>query len=196
MKSKHKRVNWALIAVSWKGALSTDIISNSLGYFIFCLFVPIYLCIQSLIYVIVDWFQMYLKYRGFPGGSDGKESVYNAGDTGLIPSWEDPLEENMATHSSILAWKIPWTEESGGLQSMGSQKVRYNWATDTFTFTCQYRLISNVFIFYFGLWLHTMLCIKLFRIMAIGRSFKLAPVSPWLIPFFYFLSTSKTKFSI
>ena len=65
---------------------------------------------------------MYLKYRGFPGGSDGKESVYNAGDTGLIPSWEDPLEENMATHSSILAWKIPWTEEPGGLRPMGLQE--------------------------------------------------------------------------
>ena len=38
----------------------------------------------------------------------------------------DPLEEEMATHSSILAWKIPWTEEPGGLQSMGSQRVRHN----------------------------------------------------------------------
>ena len=37
--------------------------------------------------------------------------------------WEDPLEEGMVTHSSFLAWKIPWTEEPGGLQSMGSQKV-------------------------------------------------------------------------
>jgi len=41
---------------------------------------------------------------------------------------EDPLEEGMATHSSILAWRIPWTEELGGLQSMGSQRVRYDWA--------------------------------------------------------------------
>ena len=40
--------------------------------------------------------------------------------------WEDPLEEGMATHSSILAWRIPWTEEPGGLQSTGSQRVRYN----------------------------------------------------------------------
>ena len=40
--------------------------------------------------------------------------------------WEDPLEEGMATHSSILAWRIPWTEEPGGLQSMGSQRVRHN----------------------------------------------------------------------
>ena len=37
--------------------------------------------------------------------------------------WEDPLEEGMATHSSILAWRIPWTEEPGGPQSMGSQRV-------------------------------------------------------------------------
>ena len=40
--------------------------------------------------------------------------------------WEDPLEKGMATHSSILAWRIPWTEETGGLQSIGLQKVRHN----------------------------------------------------------------------
>ena len=39
---------------------------------------------------------------------------------------EDPLEEEMATHSSLLAWRIPWMEEPGGLQSTGSQRVRYN----------------------------------------------------------------------
>ena len=43
--------------------------------------------------------------------------------------WEDPLEEGMATHSSLLAWKTPWTEELGGLWYMGSQRVRHNWAT-------------------------------------------------------------------
>ena len=42
---------------------------------------------------------------------------------------EDPLEKEMATHSSILAWRIPWTEEPGGLQSVGSQRVGLNWAT-------------------------------------------------------------------
>ena len=41
-------------------------------------------------------------------------------------SWEDTLEKNMATHSSILAWRIPWTEEPGRLQSMGSQRVRHD----------------------------------------------------------------------
>ena len=39
---------------------------------------------------------------------------------------EDPMEEEMATHSSVLAWEIPWTEETGGLQSMGSQRVRHD----------------------------------------------------------------------
>ena len=45
--------------------------------------------------------------------------------------WEVPLEEGMATHSSILAWRIPWTEGPGGLQSMGSQRVGHHWATNT-----------------------------------------------------------------
>ena len=44
-------------------------------------------------------------------------------------SWEDPLEEEVANSSSILAWEIPWTEESGGLQSMGLQRVEHNLAT-------------------------------------------------------------------
>ena len=43
---------------------------------------------------------------------------------------EDPLEKGMATHSSILAWEVPWTEEPGGLQSMGSQRAGHNWATE------------------------------------------------------------------
>ena len=48
---------------------------------------------------------------------------------------EHPLEKGMATHSSILAWRIPWTEESGRLHSMGSQRVGHNWATNTHTHT-------------------------------------------------------------
>ena len=59
-------------------------------------------------------------YLGFPGGSDGKAAVREAQVQSL--GWEDPLEKEMPTHSRILAWKIPWTEESVGLQSMGSQK--------------------------------------------------------------------------
>ena len=63
---------------------------------------------------------------GFPGGTVVKNLPVNAGDTGdegLITGWEDPLEQDMATDSSILAWKMPWTEEPGGQQSMGSQRV-------------------------------------------------------------------------
>ena len=48
--------------------------------------------------------------------------------------WEDALEKEMATNSSILAWEIPWAEEPGRLQSMGSQRVRRDWATNTFIF--------------------------------------------------------------
>ena len=50
------------------------------------------------------------------------------------PGQEDPLEKGMATHSSILARRIPWTEELGRLQSLGSQRVRHSWVTNAFTF--------------------------------------------------------------
>ena len=63
---------------------------------------------------------------GFPGGSVGKESTCsagNAGDTGLIPGSGRSLEKGMATHSNIHAWRIPWTEEPGGLQTTGLQRV-------------------------------------------------------------------------
>ena len=71
---------------------------------------------------------------GFPGGASGTEPacqcrrckrrckrVWSLG-------WEDPVEEGMATPSSILAWRIPWTEEPGGLQSTGSQSIRHDWS--------------------------------------------------------------------
>ena len=98
-----------------------------------------------------------MAYMVFSCGSAGKESACNGGDLGLIPGlgfvraslvtqtvknlptmqvtwvqslgWEDPLEEGMATHSRSLAWRILWTEEPGGLQSMGSQRVRHYSAT-------------------------------------------------------------------
>ena len=64
---------------------------------------------------------LFSLYMGFPGGSDGKVSACNAGDPG-----SDPLEKEMATHSSILAWRIPWIEEPGKLQSTGLQRVGHN----------------------------------------------------------------------
>ena len=58
----------------------------------------------------------------FPGGSVVKNPSASAGDSGSSPGWEDPLKKGMATHSSILAWRVSWTEELGGLQSVRSQK--------------------------------------------------------------------------
>ena len=63
---------------------------------------------------------------GLPWWSVVKNPPVNAGDTGLISRLEDPLEKEMATHSSIFVWEIPWTEEPGKLQSMGSQRVEHN----------------------------------------------------------------------
>ena len=63
---------------------------------------------------------------GFPGGSDGKASACNAETWVRFLGWEDPLEKEMAIHSSTLAWKIPWTEELDRLQSMGLQRVGHD----------------------------------------------------------------------
>ena len=66
------------------------------------------------------------QLKGFPDGSEVKESACNVGDPGSILQslgWEDPLEKEMAPHSSILAWRIPWREEPGRLQSTGSQRI-------------------------------------------------------------------------
>ena len=60
--------------------------------------------------------------------------------------WEDPLEKEMAAHSSIHAWKIPWTEEAGGLQSMGSQRIGHDWAPSCHV-TSSVQLLSCVWLF-------------------------------------------------
>ena len=65
-----------------------------------------------------------LRFRGFACGSLIKNLPAKAGEVGSILGQDDPLEDEMATHSSILAWRIPWTEEPGGLQSMGVAKSR------------------------------------------------------------------------
>ena len=66
----------------------------------------------------------------FPSGSVVKNPPTNAGDKVQSLSQEDPLEKEMATHSSILAWRIPGTGEPGGLQSMESQRDRHDLATE------------------------------------------------------------------
>ena len=71
----------------------------------------------------IPWnFNHFIWEKDFPGGSDGKASTMWEIQVRSL-GWEDPLKKAMATHSSTLAWKIPWTEEPGRLQSMGSQRV-------------------------------------------------------------------------
>ena len=67
-----------------------------------------------------------LSTRGFPGGSEVKNLPANAGDMGLIPGFGRSPGEGNGNHSSLLAWEIPWTEELGGLQSTGLQRVRHD----------------------------------------------------------------------
>ena len=77
-------------------------------------------------------------YTGFPGGSAAKNlhGMQEIQETRVQSlGQEDPLEEEIATHSSILAWRIPWAEEPGGLQSTLSKRVGHNQATNTFIFT-------------------------------------------------------------
>ena len=69
------------------------------------------------------FFSVYQSFWDFPQSSDGKSSACNAGDPGLIPELGRSPEKGMATHSSILAWRIPWTEEPDRLQSTGSQQL-------------------------------------------------------------------------
>ena len=76
-------------------------------------------------------------------GSDGKASATMREPGVQSLGQEDPLEKEIATHSSTVAWKFPWTEESGGLQSIESQRIRRNWVTNTFTFTLFYLVLGS-----------------------------------------------------
>ena len=82
------------------------------------------------------WLQIYIlknTISGYPGDSAVKESSCNTGDAQETQVWflgqEDPLEKEMAAHSSMPAWKIPWTEELGRQQSIGSQRIGNGLAT-------------------------------------------------------------------
>ena len=74
-------------------------------------------------------FTFTFHFRGFPGGSGVKASACNVGDLGSIPRSGRSPDKEMAIHSSIFAWRIPWREEPGRLQSTGSQRVGHDWAT-------------------------------------------------------------------
>ena len=80
-------------------------------------------------FLVCSEFALALYFLGFPGGLTVKNPPAKAGDMGSIPESGRALKKEMSTHSSVLAWEIPWTEKPGGLQSTGSQKVRQNLVT-------------------------------------------------------------------
>ena len=86
------------------------------------------------------WNILFSLRKGFPGGASSKGSICQCRrhERHGFNRWvgKDPLEEKMASHSSILAWRIPWTQGPGGLQSMGPQRVEHNWAQPSFCFLC------------------------------------------------------------
>ena len=99
--------------------LGTFLYLSFYAHVFLCLFISLgYKCRSGIA-------KSYSRHVRFPGGAVVKNQPVNAGDTRSL-SQEDLLEKEMATHSSILAWKIPWTEEPGRLQSMGSQRVGHN----------------------------------------------------------------------
>ena len=83
-------------------------------------------------------------FLGFPGGSDGKESTRNGGDVGSIPGSGRSPEEGHGNPPVFLPGESPWTEEAGGLQSMGSQRVRRNWMTKHSTRKYAFRSFSSL----------------------------------------------------
>ena len=95
-------------------------------------------------HIEIHTYSLYLYIWGFLGGTHGKESA-SAGDVrdmSWSQGWEDPLEEGMATHSSIVAWRVPWTEEPGGLQSMGPKRVGHDWSGLACTYPYIYYLVK------------------------------------------------------
>ena len=81
------------------------------------------------------------------GGGDAVQETKETWARSL--GWEDPLEEEMATHSSILAWRIPWTREPGSLQSMGLQRVGHDWASGHFV---SFTLIHHYPVYRYSFW--------------------------------------------
>ena len=101
-----------------------------------CLFCLLHWHSGSLL-LVPPGFQNLIKARqfpqrhwGFPGGSDSKESACNAGNWVQFTGWEDPLEKEMAPHSIILAWRIPWTEKYGRLQSVHGVPKSQAWLSN------------------------------------------------------------------
>ena len=109
--------------------ISIDITMMSVSY----IDITIYLYLQVYLYTCINWYiSIYLDVLVLKTVKN-LSAVWETWVQSL--GWEDPLEKGMATHSSILDWEIPWTEEPSGLQFMGLQTVGHGWATNTHTHT-------------------------------------------------------------
>ena len=97
---------------------------------------------------LINKFKLWRLHFIISDGSDMVKNLSAMQETWVWSfDWENPLEKRMTTHSSILAWKIPWIEEPGGLQSMGLQRVRHDWVTNTFItdiFNISIKLSSHI----------------------------------------------------
>ena len=103
----------------------------SVTYSTFAKFFDIQSTVGALLYVRVDISYVLTIYCWALASQDAlmvKNLPANAEDTREFLGWENPLEEGMATHSSILAWRIPWTEETDRLQFFGSERIGHNWS--------------------------------------------------------------------
>ena len=122
--------NWALLKIYVNYAEATLRLGQKLYC---CILLYTYTCsLFKMMFWMYSWvLSVYGSPWDFSGGSDGKESACKAGG----PGSEDPLEKGMATHS-ILACRIPKTEEPGGLQSLGLQRVGQNITINTFYMAC------------------------------------------------------------
>ena len=89
-----------------------------------CLYIHVCVCVC----VCVCVYTLYIQHRAFLVVQMIKNLPAVQGTWVQSLGWEDPLGKGMATHSSILAWRIPWAEEPDGLQSMGLQRVRHDWS--------------------------------------------------------------------
>ena len=111
--------------------------------------VSVYLCMRISLHIMPSWPIWVItnsrvssffiaEWMGFPIAQTVRNLSTMQETWVRSLGWEDPLEKGMAIHSSILAWRIPWTKKPGGPQFMGSQRVGYDWATSTLIFQCLY----------------------------------------------------------
>ena len=139
-KKKKKLVGWIVVPANFLKRLS---------------FFPLN-CLGLFIIGFIIGFPHSSAVKNLPAMQDPQETrVWSLG-------WEDPLEGEMATHSSILAWKIPWTEELGGLQSIGSQRVRHDWSNLAHS-TLYHKWLDwvsiSIYVLYFDSLIYLSLCL-------------------------------------